>query len=338
MSPRPVVSGRSSSTKRISSLDFIKGVLVLVMVLYHWMNYFVQGQAFYRYLRFLTPSFIFITGFITTQIYLSRYEISGSNLSRRLIHRGLKILAIFVVLNAGRSLLVERSISLSSAALIGTYVTGNIPEGNEKAAAFNILVPISYLLFLLSLLLVLARRWKYIVPAVCLLLFISVLVLNSFGSKSGYVELLSLGLLGASVGYVPMRKIESLAKYRLVITAGYLCYLGALSVWGEVYVLQVIGVCLSLAVIYLLHGADGGSDRIRQNIALLGRYSLIGYIGQIAILQAIRFGVREIRLDVIGQSVALVAAILLTLLMVWIVDQLRAKAVGVDRVYVALFG
>src|SRR5271169_6764755 len=50
-----------SKTGRISALDFTKGTLVLVMVLYHWLNYFVGSQgSFYRYLSFLPPSFICI--------------------------------------------------------------------------------------------------------------------------------------------------------------------------------------------------------------------------------------------------------------------------------------
>ena len=44
------------------ALDFTKGALVLIMVLYHWLNYFYGPRGdVYRYLRFLTPSFIFIT-------------------------------------------------------------------------------------------------------------------------------------------------------------------------------------------------------------------------------------------------------------------------------------
>src|SRR5207302_5956026 len=51
----------ASKTHRLPALDFTKGALVLFMVLYHWLNYFVSTEGdFYRYLRFLTPSFIFI--------------------------------------------------------------------------------------------------------------------------------------------------------------------------------------------------------------------------------------------------------------------------------------
>ena len=82
------------------------------MVLYHWLNYFLgpHGQ-YYDYLRFLTPSFIFITGFMVSQIQLRRYENSGRSLPKRLFVRGFKLLIVFVVLNA---LGLCRSIARSS--------------------------------------------------------------------------------------------------------------------------------------------------------------------------------------------------------------------------------
>src|SRR5437899_4021329 len=144
-----------SKTSRISALDFTKGALVLFMVLYHWLNYFFgpQGQ-YYDYLRFLTPSFIFITGFMISQIQLRRYEHSGRSLAKRLFVRGLKLLAVFLVLNAfvyaalsrvqvPYSLWGKSLRSLSWAAFVAG--TSRAPDG-QKSVIFTILVPIAYLL------------------------------------------------------------------------------------------------------------------------------------------------------------------------------------------------
>ena len=149
---------------RNPALDFTKGALVLFMVLYHWLNYFISADGdFYRYIRFVTPSFIFITGFVISNVYLAKYELSDSRLPKRLLQRGLKILAIFVVLNIVISLLLSRShdgrtlFSLFSASnLFAIYVTGNtVIAGGGKLAAFYVLVPISYLLVLSAGLLIL---------------------------------------------------------------------------------------------------------------------------------------------------------------------------------------
>ena len=129
---------------RNPALDFTKGALVLFMVLYHWLNYFISADGdFYRYIRFVTPSFIFITGFVMSNVYLAKYELSDSRLPKRLLQRGLKILAIFVVLNIVISLLLSRShdgrtlFSLFSASnLFAIYVTGNtVIAGGGKLAA-----------------------------------------------------------------------------------------------------------------------------------------------------------------------------------------------------------
>jgi uncharacterized membrane protein len=90
-----------SSLNRNEVLDFTKGALVLFMVLYHWLNYFLGlGRPIYRYLRFLPPSFIFISGFLISNAYLAKYELTDPRLPKRLGVRGSKILGLFVALNA----------------------------------------------------------------------------------------------------------------------------------------------------------------------------------------------------------------------------------------------
>src|SRR5277367_6080548 len=97
----------SPKAQRIPALDFTKGALVLIMVLYHWINYFIGPQwKYYLYLRFLTPSFIFITGFTISHVYLSKYTAADPRLWKRLFTRGLKLTTIFLALNLARNLVV----------------------------------------------------------------------------------------------------------------------------------------------------------------------------------------------------------------------------------------
>src|SRR6267143_6134007 len=123
----------STTTGRVPAIDFTKGALVLFMVLYHWLNYFISPQGdFYRYLRFVTPSFIFITGFLISSVYLSRYDTSDSRLVKRLLQRGMKIFGVFILLNVIISLLFRESYGgkvvfgqLSVTNMVAVYVTGN---------------------------------------------------------------------------------------------------------------------------------------------------------------------------------------------------------------------
>src|SRR5277367_704460 len=160
---------KASPPHRIAALDSTKGALVLIMVLYHWVNYFIGPQwEYYRYLRFLTPSFIFITGFMISNVYLSKYDATDPRLAKRLFVRGLKLLAIFVVLNAARAFVVPL-LSIGGLAgnplnlnnLVAVYITGNVMATTGKVVAFHILVPISYLLLLSAILLRPYRSYKY---------------------------------------------------------------------------------------------------------------------------------------------------------------------------------
>ena len=331
------------STERIPALDFSKGALVLIMVLYHWLNYFVSSEGFfYKYLRFLPPSFIFITGFLISQVYFSKYRITDRRLPGRLLLRGVKILGIFVLLNVGISLLAPNPSSgksflgnLSAESLIAIYLTGNFGAG--KAAAFWVLVPISWLLILAACLAIASRFYRYVFQVACLgfLAFIILLDLNSL--KSGNLELLTIGLLGACAGYVPIHKINNLLAHPYRLGLAYLCYILAITVWEVSFPLQIVGVFLSLALIYLVGKSSGESGRMQRSVIRLGKYSLFGYIAQIAILQLLhRSRLSENRAPwALGMSLVVAGA--LTILAVEVLDRARARATIVNRLYAAVF-
>ncbi len=336
----------ASKAPRIPALDFTKGVLVLIMVLYHWLNYFVSPRGdFYKYLRFLTPSFICISGFLISHTYLSKYDISDVRLPKRLISRGLKILGVFILLNAVISVLVADPyhgklffFRMGLRDALTTYVAGNafIP-GVGRGVAFYILVPIGYLLLLSAGLLVVCRWYKYTFYAVCVFSLLSILILHLNGFQSGNLELLTIGLLGVILGYVPAGRINTLIKYTFPLAAAYLCYLVAITFWQEIFPLQVVGVCLSLAIIYLVGARGGEPGMVRRSVLLLGKYSLFGYIAQVALLQLLHRGLRHIDLDTAALGVSFLAGIALTLMSVIAVDQARAKVTIVDRLYKAVF-
>lgn len=330
----------ATTGKRILALDFTKGALVLIMVLYHWINYFCGPQD-QRYLRFLTPSFIFISGFIISNVYMSKYGISDLHLPKRLIQRGLKILAVFVLLNEFRDFLTlgrAQGQAWSMGTLVGTYLIGSsVGGGQAKAVTFFILVPISYLLILSALLLVVSRFYRYTIHVVCLLLLVSVVISNAKGFEIPNLELLAIGLLGVIAGYLPIEKVNSSVRHPYLLAAGYLVYLAAISVWNVAYPLQIIGVYLSLMIIYLLGQQSGEPGKVRGSIVLLGKYSLFGYISQIAILQLLRLGLNHVGSELVVLGLSFVLAFVLTVISVEIVDRTRAESATMDKLYKAVF-
>jgi peptidoglycan/LPS O-acetylase OafA/YrhL len=336
----------SSATDRIPALDFTKGMLVLFMVLYHWLNYFVSPQGdMYRYLRFLTPSFIFITGFLISNVYLARYDVADPRLAVRLVQRGLKLLAVFVCLNVAIGLLLADSYNgrilfgeLSLRNMVAIYITGNVwVAENGKAAAFYILVPISYLLLLSALLLMISRFYRYTFHVACGVFLLAVLILTLNGIKSPNLELLTIGLLGVVSGYVSIEQVNDWVSRPFVLVLAYLCYIGAITLWDVPYPLLLVGVYLSLMLIYLLGVSGAEPGRMRRHVILLGKYSLFGYIATIAILQILHRSLRHTNSGAVELGLTFIAAFVLTMASVEVIDRVRARTSTVDRLYRAVF-
>jgi len=338
-------TGREQSI-RLPVLDFIKGALVLIMVLYHWWNYFISPLgAVYKYLRFLTPSFIFISGFLVSHVYLARPAVDRLKTAKRLTQRGFKILAVFVSLNLVRTFLIPdvRSGIMPSQAwslknLTAIYLTGNVSAaGTGKAAAFYILVPISYLLLVSAGLILATRLYKDIFKIAGPLLLLAVFVLDLCGLQYGNLELLAIGLLGVTTGYLSLDTIENLLKYRALLVMAYLSYLVVITMWNVTYPIQIVGVFLNLLLLYLLGVSAAGKGTVGAVAILLGKYSLFGYIAQIAILQVLYRGVRPLRLGLGVLPVSFCAAFALTIIGVELLNRARGRVALLDRLYRAVF-
>jgi peptidoglycan/LPS O-acetylase OafA/YrhL len=344
--PAADVQATQSSPKgqRISALDFTKGALVLIMVLYHWINYFIGAQwAYYRYLRFLTPSFIFITGFMISHVYLSKYNAADPRLAKRLLTRGTKLLAIFVALNVARTatmpalgagvafgnLLEVRNIS-------AVFASGNLPVVGGKLVSFSILVPISYVLMFSGLLMRLYRFYRYTFHVVCALLLLFILSLRLIDLQSSNLDLFTIGMLGVLAGFIRIGAINDFVRHSYGLAFAYLCYTIAITVWNVPFPLLIIGVCLSLMVIYLV-GMSASESGLRNEVILLGKYSLFGYISQMVIIQFLNAIFRRVDFGVAELGVSFVAAFALTVLSVEAVDHARAKAASMDKLYKAVF-
>jgi hypothetical protein len=340
-----VVAHERVRVSRIAALDFTKGTLVLFMVLYHWLNYFVSPQGeFYRYIRFVSPSFIFITGFLISNVYFSRYQMTNPQLPKRLVIRGLKILGIFVALNLAIAFLFSRSYDgqitfLSTEALRAVFVAGNTGiVGSGKAAAFYILVPIGYLLLLSAGLTIAARYFRYVFHVACIAGLLGVFLLWKNFEQSGNLEMLSIGLLGVVAGDRPLDVVKRIAAHRYILLIAYVCYLAAIVVFNVAYPLLIAGVFLNLMLFFVL-GELFKPHAVHDHIVLLGNYSLFAYIAQIAILQFLYRGLRhaDVTLNTVVLAASFVAAFVLTSFSVVVMQWMRTKTTVIDRGYKALF-
>ena len=322
------------------SLDFTKGTLVLFMVLYHWANYFVSTQgAAYAYLRFITPSFIFITGFLIANVYPVRYGWSNPEASERLISRGLKLLAMFTLLNITANVMFASNYNGSMPGIEGfirdapsIYISGS------AKAAFEVLVPISYLLLLSAGIFLAARLSKYIVHLVCGFLFLCLAVLNLSDRSSANLELVAIGFLGMVLGLYPIARINRWVDHPSVVVGLNVGYLFAITIWGMSFFLQIIGVCLSVILIYLAGMKSTGWGGIQGQINLIGQYSLFGYVAQVGLLQFLHRGLPHLNLGIWAVwTISFVGAFALTVMTVKMLHWIRTKSHTLDRLYRVTF-
>ena len=144
-------------------------------------------------------------------------------------------------------------------------------------------------------------------------------------------------MLGVLTGFVPIEAINNFVRHPYALAFAYLCYTIAITIWNVPFPLLIVGVCLSLMVIYLVGASGSEFGTIRSEVILLGKYSLLGYISQIAILQILRAGFRHVNLGFVVLGLSFFAAFALTIVSVEVVDRARARGASVNKLYKAVF-
>ena len=324
---------------RIEALDFVKGALVLIMVLYHWLNYFASPALDYRYLRFLTPSFLFITGFLISHIYLSK-PVSSNGPAKRLLARAVKLLAVFVALNVAKAMIsggtsAPEGGQFSMRDVAAVFGVG--PSDTDKVMSFYILIPISYVLMVAAALTAPFRAYRYTFHVVTALLLLIIAALSAYGFYSPNLDFVTLGLLGVVCGFTSLERIDGLASHYGWLAVAYAAYLIAIARWNVPFGLLIIGVGLTLLAIYVVAVIGDQSNRARQHVILLGQYSLFGYIAQIAILQGLSAASRGFTVAGLGIYVSFLAAFAMTMAAVELVAAAKTRSITVDRLYRAVF-
>lgn len=330
---------------RIVALDFAKGSLVLIMVLYHWINYFIgDGWSYYRYLHFLTPSFILITGFLISNVYFARRNMNGGALRMRLVTRGIKLLLIFLCANIAKvgtlwiASVHEPSVILAGIRGIATALcSGNVYLTSGKLVTFYILVPIGYLLICSAILERFNHSYEWTFQSACLICLLAIATSALFGVRSDNLEMVCIGLLGAWAGFVPIASVNLLARRIILIAMMYSLYLAAISRWNVPFPLLAFGAALNVLVLYSVGMKTAGWGIAGRKIVLLGKYSLFGYLVQIFILQGLALMSKHMGQSNILRYMTFVGAFALTIWAVEILDRARRYLKFVDQMYKVVF-
>ncbi|HEY1464411.1 MAG TPA: hypothetical protein VGF44_13425, partial [Terriglobales bacterium] len=93
----------------------------------------------------------------------------------------------------------------------------------------------------------------------------------------------------------------------------------------------------NVAIIYLIGASRWAESWMGRTIVLLGKYSLVGYISQIAILQILRRTMTPNTFGTYRFSVSFILAFVLTTWSVVLLNTARKHSSPIDRSYKLIF-
>jgi hypothetical protein len=274
--------------QRLDALDWTKGFLVILMVVYHAINYSAFRPLAFKHLAFLPSSFIFITGFLVAQVYTIKYDLSTWKPYLRLAVRGARLLALFLFLNVCYRILHARDF-LDGLEDFADRAGSILISGNGREGIFEVLLPISYFLLLAPALLWLRSRAAWAITIVAAVIFILCLELERSGHFSKNLSLLSAGFLGMAVGQVPQDWVRRFARQWTMVLGSYIAYRLSTYLLGEIYPVQMLGAFATLGLIFWLASHLDSEFWPNRQMFFLGKYTLLGYLLQIPLIQLLVF-------------------------------------------------
>jgi hypothetical protein len=280
---RPAVRSPGSAA-RIDPLDWTKGGLVLVMVAYHSINYSAFKPLAFRFLPFLPPSFVMIAGFVVGAVYTARYDLRTWSPYGRLLVRGIKLFLLFAVLNAGSCILLERNLTdgLFEFADRSSMI---FLSGNGREGIFEVLLPIAYFLLLVPALLWLRTRAVGAIPGCAIVVFVLCVALERQEIFSKNLTLLSAGIIGMAFGHIPVETLDRFARKWIWTLLVYISYHICKWIFDDNYAVQMFGAAASVFLLYTCALHLDMSAWAGRQLVMFGRYSLLGYLVQIALIR-----------------------------------------------------
>jgi hypothetical protein len=134
-----------------------------------------------------------------------------------------------------------------------------------------------------------------------------------------------------------MTRIDDAVRRPAALMIAYGLYLAAITVFNVPFALQVIGVPLSVLLLYAIGRAWRSPVTPYRWVVELGKYSLFAYVAQIAALQLLRRSLRGHELSGAELAIPFVVALLATGLAVQIVAIVRQRSTLADSLYRAVF-
>lgn len=337
----------SPQISRDLALDFIKGVLVVAMLAYHAGNLFILDPGTKSFvlgivLDFVSGSWLFLCGLLISSSSRRKFAIDPMAVTFRFWIRATKILVLFFLLNAViyRYSLIPRPTASLDLEIIGRILW----YGGGELSSFEVLIGIAYLLLFAPLLLWLRSFGPVLIGFILAAGVISVLGGNRLSPNCWLVY---CGLGGVLCGYLLngswLHKICETTQCRSIGVAlallGTAAYYTLIASYGytrtDIHV-YLLGIACIFFTLYLSHVWLWPNNILDRTLQLVGRYSLLSYIGQMALL----WGLLSLGKPYLPASYWLILPIAACIMVVSIkmLDFLLHRSKPLRATYSAIFG
>ena len=334
--------------KRNEKIDIIKGVLVLLMVVYHCasmtMSRVPEFLIITNKLGFLHSSFLIISGYICGCYYFPRLNIGERQVKRRLYQRAWKMFLIFLISNLILYLIIpvfDIKKMIFALEIEGGFIKNCILSMNGNFAAFEILYYFSIFFFLIGF------SIKYLSN---FFLLVSLIIISGFSIFSHTAFFVGCGMVGYLFGVLFVeRRLEkfwnSIIKFKWLfpmLLILYITFHPNVGLFFKCYpYMKLAFVSLETFlwfISFLVIILNFFGRQLQNVIILLGNYTLFAYMFQMLIIRVV--SIVCCRFSIIGFDyyfISLITTVIILFVTLISLDKLRNSHKAIDDIYCTVF-
>jgi hypothetical protein len=307
------------------------------MVVHHAINLLASQDFSVRYVHFVTGAFPFLAGFAITHFSpLGAGNAPKKARGGKFIFRGARLLLICLLLNVAAELFAGHNAKAADSTL-GDLIAAILWAGDFRSVSFSLLVPIGYVLMLAGVATLAKALTPRLVLGAAALGSLYGLVGEAIGSSNFYATYIAIGLAGLALGFASPALISRIGQAFLLAPACYLMVVMLILLCGQPFPIYLVNVVVSLWLLWSLANQLSGGAWWSRMLALLGRYTLIGYLAQIIFLKLLSFWMGQIGAPLLRFGAASMATLCFLVLLGLILDRCRRSHLLVERAYRTCF-
>jgi hypothetical protein len=158
-----------------------------------------------------------------------------------------------------------------------------------------------------------------------------------YGSDIYTVKLISVGIIGMAIGLLPLPLINAFARPWINFFSLFALYGICAFFFGDHYYTQIFSTIIALLIFYSAGDRINLKNLFHKQIILLGQYSLLSYIIQIAYLKIIFAMLTKWRIDKPNIIITVLSITIITYITILLLDYTRPKYKYIDVLYKTVF-